>query len=86
MLPIEGEDSYRSVSYLKAHPDLLKIVELNRAPSRTTIREASRLPENYLKRLNDKLVEPFKKELCCRFSRLLNKEVWDVVHRQEGEG
>jgi len=55
--------SYRSISsYLKAHPDLLKIVELDRAPSRTTIREASlRLPENYLKRLNDQLVEPSKK-------------------------
>jgi len=53
--------SYRSTSsYLKAHPDLLKIIGLDRAPSRETIREAaSRLPENYLKRLNDQLTKPF---------------------------
>jgi hypothetical protein len=54
---------YRSISsYLKANPDLLKIVGLDRAPSRETIRAAGvRLPESYLKRLNGLLVEPFKK-------------------------
>ena len=54
---------YRSISsYLKANPELLKIVGLDRAPSRETIRTALlRLPESYLKRLNDLLVEPFKK-------------------------
>jgi len=54
---------YRSISsYLKANPDLLKIVGLDRAPSRETIRTALlKLPESYLKRLNNLLVEPFKK-------------------------
>jgi len=54
---------YRSISsYLKANPELLKIVGLDRAPSRETVRTALlRLPESYLKRLNDLLVEPFKK-------------------------
>ena len=54
---------YRSISsYLKANPELLKIVGLDRAPSRETIRAAVvRLPESYLKRLNGLLVEPFKK-------------------------
>jgi len=41
---------------------ILKIVGLDRAPSRETIRASVvRLPESYLKRLNDLLVEPFKK-------------------------
>jgi hypothetical protein len=50
---------YRSISsYLKANPDLLKIVGLDRAPSRETIRTALlKLPESYLKRLNDLLPE-----------------------------
>jgi hypothetical protein len=54
---------YRSISsYLKANPDLLKITGLDRTPSRETIREALvKLPESYLKRLNDLLVEPFKR-------------------------
>jgi len=54
---------YRSISsYLKANPELLKIVGLDRAPSRETIRAALlKLPESYLKRLNDLLVEQFKK-------------------------
>jgi len=63
LLKVKMKMDYRSISsYLKAHPDLLKIMELDRAPSRETIREAaSRLPEDYLKRLNDQLVEPFKR-------------------------
>jgi hypothetical protein len=44
---------YRSISlYLKANPELLKIVGLDRAPSRETIRAALlKLPESYLKRV-----------------------------------
>lgn len=63
LLKVKMKMDYRSISsYLKAHPDLLTIVKLDRAPSRTTIREAaSRLPEKYLKRLNDQLIEPFKR-------------------------
>ena len=63
LLKVKMNMSYRSTSsYLKTHPNLLKIIGLDRAPSRETIREAaSRLPENYLKKLNDQLVKPFKK-------------------------
>jgi hypothetical protein len=51
-----------SSSYLKANPELLKIVGLDRAPSRETIRAALlKLPESYLKKLNDLLVVQFKK-------------------------
>lgn len=54
---------YRSISsYLKANPDQLKLVELDKAPSHTAIRNAlSRIPESYLKNLNDRLAQPFKK-------------------------
>ena len=63
LLKVKMEMGYRSISsYLKANPELLKIVGLDRAQSRETIRAAVvRLPESYLKRLNDLLVEPFKK-------------------------
>jgi hypothetical protein len=63
LLKVKMKMDYRSISsYLKANPDLLKIVGLDRAPSRETIRAAVvRLPESYLKRLNDLLVEQFKK-------------------------
>jgi len=63
LLKVKMKMDYRSVSsYLKANSDLLKIIGLDRAPSRETIRASVvRLPESYLKRLNDLLVEPFKK-------------------------
>lgn len=63
LLKTELKMDYRSISsYLKANPDQLKLVGLDRAPSHTAIRNAlSRIPESYLKRLNDRLVEPFKK-------------------------
>jgi hypothetical protein len=63
LLKVKMKMDYRSISsYLKANPDLLKIVGLDRAPSRETIRAALlKLPESYLKRLNYMLVEQFKK-------------------------
>jgi len=58
---------YRSASsYLNANPDLLKIVGLDRAQSRETIKAALlKLPESYLRRLNGLLVEPFKRGLAA---------------------
>ncbi|MEM3734895.1 MAG: hypothetical protein QW158_08135 [Nitrososphaerales archaeon] len=63
LLKTELKMDYRSISsYLKANPDQLKLVELDKAPGHTAIRNAlSRIPESYLKRLNDRLVETFKK-------------------------
>jgi hypothetical protein len=73
---------YRSISsYLKANPELLKIVGLDRAQSRETIKAALlKLPESYLRRLNGLLVEPFKKGSSSR----LNKEVRNPVHNKKG--
>jgi len=50
------------------------IIGLDRAPSRETVREAaSRLPESYLKRLNDRLVKPLK------------RGAWFTIRKDRGE-
>jgi hypothetical protein len=65
MRAVEGEDEDGLSEYLiipQSKPRLLKIIGLDRAPGRETIRTALlKPPESYLKRLNDLLVEPFKK-------------------------
>lgn len=54
---------YRSLeSHLRARPDLLKIMEIDRAPSKSVIHDGvKRIPEKYLKKVNRMLVEPLKK-------------------------
>jgi hypothetical protein len=54
---------YRSLeSHLRARPDLLKIMEIDRAPSKSAIYDgAKKIPERYLKKVNDMLTEPLKK-------------------------
>ncbi|MEM3118271.1 MAG: transposase [Nitrososphaerales archaeon] len=53
---------YRSMeSHLRARPDLLKIMEIDRAPSKSVIHDAAKkIPEKYLKRVNSMLVEPLE--------------------------
>jgi hypothetical protein len=53
---------YRSMeSHLRARPDLLKIMEIDRAPSKSAIYDAvKKIPEKYLKRVNNMLVEPLE--------------------------
>jgi len=54
---------YRSISaYLRAFPEQRAKIGLDGAPSHTTIRRHMlRLPEAYLRRLNDALVKPYQK-------------------------
>lgn len=54
---------YRSLeSHLRARPDLLKIMEIDKAPSKSVIHDGvKRIPERYLKKANMVLVEPLKK-------------------------
>ncbi len=53
---------YRSLeSHLRARPDLLKIMEIEKAPSKSVIHEGvKRIPERYLKKVNGILVEPLE--------------------------
>jgi hypothetical protein len=77
LLKVKVKMDYRSISssYLKANPDLLKIVGLDRAPSRETIRTALlKLPESYLKKLNDLLVEQFKKGSSSRLTQQTSQQ------------
>jgi len=55
LLKVKLKMDYRSISsYLKANPDQLKLVGLDRAPSHTVIREAFlKIPESYLRRVNE---------------------------------
>ena len=54
---------YRGLeSHLNAHKDLLKLIGLKRAPSKSSIHRAmAKLPIPYLRRFNDKVVKRFKK-------------------------
>lgn len=54
---------YRSLeSHLRARPDLLKIMEIEKAPSKSVIHDegVKRIPERYLKKVNGMLVEPLE--------------------------
>jgi len=53
---------YRSMeSHLRARPDLLKIMEIDRAPSKSVIHDGvKKIPGRYLKRVNAMLVEPLE--------------------------
>jgi hypothetical protein len=53
---------YRSMeSHLRARPDLLKIMEIEKAPSKSAIYDAvKKIPERYLKKVNGTLVEPLE--------------------------
>lgn len=63
LLKMKSKKDYRSLeSHLRARRDLLEIMELDKAPSRSTIHlSLKRMPEPYLKRLNSILTQPFKK-------------------------
>jgi hypothetical protein len=54
---------YRSLeSHRRARTDLLKIMEIDKAPSKSVIHDGmKRIPERYLKKVNSALVEPVKK-------------------------
>jgi hypothetical protein len=63
LLKVKLKMDYRSLeSHLRARRDLLKIMGLDEAPSKSTIHlSLKRMPESYLKKLNSILTQPFKK-------------------------
>jgi len=63
LLKMEFKKDYRSLeSHLRARRDLLEIMELDEAPSKSSIHlSLKRMPESYLKKLNSILTQPFKK-------------------------
>ena len=64
MLKVKFGLDYRSMeSHLRSRPDLLEIMELKKAPSKTVINDGlKRIPMPYLKKVNAKLTEPIKKK------------------------
>lgn len=64
MLKVKFGFDYRSMeSHLRSRPDLLKIMELQKAPSKTVINDGlKRIPMSYLRKVNAKLTEPIKKK------------------------
>jgi hypothetical protein len=49
-------------SHLRARQDLLKMMEIDKSPSKSAIYDGvKKIPERYLKRVNSMLVEPLKK-------------------------
>ena len=64
MLKVKFGLDYRSMeSHLRSRPDLLEIMELKKAPSKTVINDSlKRIPMPYLKKVNAKLPEPIKKK------------------------
>ncbi len=63
LLKMKFKKDYRSLeSHLRARRDLLEIIGLNEAPSKSSIHlSLKRMPESYLKRLNSILTQPFKR-------------------------
>ncbi|MFQ5711282.1 MAG: hypothetical protein ACE5GD_05820 [Candidatus Geothermarchaeales archaeon] len=63
LLKVKFKEDYRSLhSYLSMNRDLLKIMELDRAPSKSVLRDAmSRIPQSYLEKVNRRLIKPFKR-------------------------
>lgn len=64
MLKVKFGFDYRSMeSHLRSRPDLLEIMELQKAPSKSVINDGlKRIPMSYLRKVNTKLVEPIKKK------------------------
>ena len=62
LLKMKFKKDYRSLeSHLRARRDLLEIMGLNEAPSKSSIHlSLKRMPEPYLKKLNSILTQPFK--------------------------
>jgi len=63
LLKVKFKEDYRSLhSYLSVNRDLLKVMELDKAPSKSVLREAmSRIPQSYLEKVNQMLIKPFKR-------------------------
>jgi len=63
LLKVKFKEDYRSLhSYLSVNGDLLKIMELEKAPSKSVLRDAMvRTPQGYLERVNRMLIKPFKR-------------------------
>ena len=63
MLKVKFGFDYRSMeSHLRSRQDLLEIMELQEAPSKSVIADSlKRIPMPYLKKVNAKLAEPIKK-------------------------
>lgn len=63
LLKMKFKKDYRSLeSHLRARRDLLEIMGLDEAPSKSSIHlSLKRMPEPYLKKLNSILTQPFKK-------------------------
>ena len=64
MLKVKFGFDYRSIeSHLRSRPDLLEIMELKKAPSKTVINDClKRIPISYLRKINTKLTKPIKKK------------------------
>ncbi len=64
MLKVKFGLDYRFIkSHLRSRPDLLEIMELKKAPSKTVINDGlKRIPMPCLKKVNAKLTEPIKKK------------------------
>jgi hypothetical protein len=75
LLKVKLKMDYRSLkSHLRARRDLLKIMGLDGAPSKSTIHlSLKRMPESYLKRLNSYSHSHSKGEPSSRFNRLFNE-------------
>lgn len=63
LLKVKFNMDYRTIeSFLRVNREFLEIMELDKPPSKSVIHDAvKRIPQGYLKQLNDRLVESFKK-------------------------
>jgi len=63
LLKVKFKEDYRSLhSYLNMNRDLLVVMELDKAPSKSVMREAmNRIPQSYLEKVNRILIKPFKR-------------------------
>jgi hypothetical protein len=63
LLKVKFKEDYRSLhSYLSMNRDLLKVMKLDRPPSKSVMRDAmSRIPQSYLERVNRLITKPFKR-------------------------
>jgi hypothetical protein len=63
LLRMKFKKDHRSMeAHLRARRDLLEIMELDDAPSKSTMNlSLKRMPEPYLKKMNSMLTKPFKK-------------------------
>ena len=63
LLKVKFKEDYRSLhSYLNVNRELLEVMELHKAPSKSVMREAmNRIPQSYLEKVNRILAKPFKR-------------------------